>query len=572
MPRPKKPQQVTYRIIREPRKPNVGQRLAFGLIGVVVLIGGLGLAAWLINTTTAPAPSDTADAFPTATARPTPTFDAVVAKASLAARRGDVSSGATRPSTVTSGPAVSPARTTPSATTVDANSGRTPSATGPTATPTFGGLPLPASGSNGLPTVTPTFGGLLLPGSNEPTTPSVAASPTPAPPSLKDQAQLQLKAAWLGYKQDFIQSDGRVVDPQQGGVSTSEGQSYALLRAVWQDDREVFDRVWHWTHDNLEVRSTDRLFAYRWGKGDGDKWQIIDDSAASDADSDIALALIWAARRWNAPEYGQAALTIIQSLWDKTVVTLNGKSYLTAGDWSPTQLHPSLNPSYQSPYAFRLFAALDPAHNWLGVVDGAYDMIQGCSTAQLNGLTGVKLPPNWCGIDKQTGAFVTAQDFPKLDTNYGYDAFRTMWRLALDYKWFGEKRALDFLKSSDTLRTKWSADGKLLAEYDFSGKPVGNHEDLAVYAGDLANFVLTDPTLADQVVSRKLLPTFRETSDHHAGWGDLQNYYTQNWAWFGLALYADGLPTAPPDLPAAVVAPKSASATNPTATPVPAKP
>ena len=135
--------------------------------------------------------------------------------------------------------------------------------------------------------------------------------------------------------------------------------------------------------------------------------------ARSDADSDIGLALLWAARRWTAPEYQQAALTVVQSLWDKTVVVINGKPYLTAGDWSPAQTRPSLNPSYQSPYSYRLFATLDPGHNWQGVVDTAYEVVNGCATAQLNNETGVKLPPNWCGIDKQTGQFRAGSGLPE---------------------------------------------------------------------------------------------------------------------------------------------------------------
>src|ERR1700674_5745842 len=59
----------------------------------------------------------------------------------------------------------------------------------------------------------------------------VAPSPVESPrPSL-------LAAAWSGYKDCFIQPDGRVIDFQRDQVTTSEGQSYAMLRAVWMNDR-----------------------------------------------------------------------------------------------------------------------------------------------------------------------------------------------------------------------------------------------------------------------------------------------------------------------------------------------
>ncbi len=372
---------------------------------------------------------------------------------------------------------------------------------------------------------------------------TTAATTTPTQAeALKAQIQTQLNEAWASYKQHFIQGDGRVIDPQAGGITTSEGQSYALLRAVWQDEREVFDRVLTWTQNNLQTQPTSKLFAYKWGKAEDGSWQVLDPAGASDADSDIALALIFAARRWQERKYQTLALEILASIWDKEVVRIQGRPFLTAGEWALQQVRPALNPSYLSPYAMRIFAGIDPTRNWLALVDTSYEVIRGCSEVTLAGIDSARLPANWCGIDRQSGKLTVAQDYPALNTNYGYDAFRTMWRVALDYRWFGEKRALDYLRWSDTLRQKWKQDGKLVAEYDYNGKPLQSHEDLAVYGGNLANLLLTEPELADALVTNKLLPAYHRVADNKAGWGDLQNYYSQNWAWFGLAFYLDRLP------------------------------
>src|SRR5262249_47879637 len=45
-----------------------------------------------------------------------------------------------------------------------------------------------------------------------------------------------LVRGWAGYKSRFLEG-GRVVDPRAGRRTTSEGQAYALLRAVYMDDR-----------------------------------------------------------------------------------------------------------------------------------------------------------------------------------------------------------------------------------------------------------------------------------------------------------------------------------------------
>lgn len=52
-----------------------------------------------------------------------------------------------------------------------------------------------------------------------------------------------LQSSWERYKVQFLSNDGRIVDHSSKGVTTSEGQSYALLRSVWLDDRETFDKV-----------------------------------------------------------------------------------------------------------------------------------------------------------------------------------------------------------------------------------------------------------------------------------------------------------------------------------------
>src|SRR5207247_11293939 len=95
-----------------------------------------------------------------------------------------------------------------------------------------------------------------------------------------------LVKSWEFYTRRFI-VDGRVVDTKTEWSTTSEGQSYAMLRAVYIDDRPTFDRVWSWTKGNLQVRG-DGLFSWHWGdRGDGTSG-VLDANSATDADEDIA--------------------------------------------------------------------------------------------------------------------------------------------------------------------------------------------------------------------------------------------------------------------------------------------
>lgn len=505
------------------------------IVGVAAVVGLL--SWWFLHSSTSQPSARTALAAATAALgmtapgpTPTPVFDATAAVQTLGARRTDA----------------------------------------PTETPIVVGSPAPGSITYATP------GPGSTPGSTPVTVPTVApyASPTPEnrmfPNLQKDQIIAQLAATWASYKTRFIENSGRVIDPTADNITTSEGQSYALLRAVWQNDRATFDHVLNWTRSNLQGLSSGKLFAYKWGqdKATG-TWKALDQATASDADCDIALALTFAARLWNEPKYSTLALQVLNSIWDYEVVQVQGVPYLTAGDWTAGKTNLPLNPSYLSPAWMRIFAVVDPAHDWKGLVDSSYKVILGCTNAALDTNATAKLPPNWCGLNRQTGQLGFPQDYPRLDTAYGYDAFRTMWRVALDYQWFGERRAYDYLNSSDTLRLKYRQTGKLFAVYDHAGNQLQTQEDLAVYSGDLAYFWLADPLSANDIVDRKLLPTYNQYQNQ-AGWGDLSNYYTQNWVWFGLALYAGQLPNiagvAPAVAPISTQDATQATAPDPTAT------
>jgi endoglucanase len=356
-----------------------------------------------------------------------------------------------------------------------------------------------------------------------------SASPgTPNPPP-SNRLLTVLRATWAGYKQAFIQADGRVVDPTRGGVTTSEGQSYALLRAVWMGDQQEFEAVWRWTASNLMHRGG-APFASLWRDG-----RVADADSASDADSDIALALLYAARRFGDASLRQDALALLSAIWQDDVASIGGMNVLTAGNWARTQGSPGpvVNPSYFAPYAYRTFAGADPAHPWSTLIDSSYTLLAECTTAVLDGVRSAGLPPNWCAIARSTGRVVSFPTIVGAD-DYGYDAFRVMWRVAVDATWNHEPRARAYLEDNGFLRTQWQANQRLAPVYGHEGSIVGSYDDPTVYGGDIGNFVVTDPAAATQI-EHVLLASFHPAAPAH--FGDPRNYYEQNWVWFGLALY-----------------------------------
>lgn len=109
-----------------------------------------------------------------------------------------------------------------------------------------------------------------------------------------------LAAAWPIWKARFLRPEGNVVDPEQAGITHSEGQAYALLLAQAVGDRDAFDRIEGWTRAHLLVRN-DALMAWRWTPGRG----IVDTDWHNATDGDLfrAWALLRAARDsgWDVP-------------------------------------------------------------------------------------------------------------------------------------------------------------------------------------------------------------------------------------------------------------------------------
>jgi endoglucanase len=351
--------------------------------------------------------------------------------------------------------------------------------------------------------------------------------------------QQALHDSWSGYKRQFIQGGGRVVDPQRGDLTTSEGQSYALLRAVWMDDRSTFDKVWKWTRTNLQVRG-DHLFAYLWGPSENGRSEALSQDSAADADEDVALALLFANRHWQDQSYLDAARPLLGDIWNNEVGFVGGSPYIAAGDWATRYQVGGLvvNPSYFAPAAYRVFQSADPSHPWSWLASTSYQALAACSRSPLGAQRSVGLPPNWCVLD----VMGVHSYWDKWGGDaYGYDAFRSMWRIALDQQWFQSPQARSYLESTSFLRRQWRSNDRLAAAYTHDGHEDPAGEDPTTYGGNIGNFVVVDPSAADTILHEKLLSTLHEWKGIKY-FGDRSNYFEQNWVWFGIALAGQQLP------------------------------
>ncbi|GAB4214314.1 MAG: hypothetical protein OHK0012_12130 [Synechococcales cyanobacterium] len=384
------------------------------------------------------------------------------------------------------------------------------------------------------------------------TTPPPVSAPTSQP--VSQPVSEILPEAWNRYRQQFIQTDGRVIDREANSRSISEAQAYAMWRAVLMADRDTFDRVWRWGENNLNagVRPTDSLWAWSWGQRPDQTWGVLDESVASDADLDAALALIFAHRLWGSPPYLERAQTKLRDLWTLCTATVQGERLFLPGevplftntDVSPERLFSGqgslallptaapttpqtykLNPSYWGAYAFRIFAQVDPDHDWTGLADSSYRLLSRILQASPAGL-----PPDWLQIEIASGRLLPIQSRPQ-ENHYSFDAFRVWWRLALDARYFSQSPAPQLLKTHLAfLQQRWQSQQQIPAVLTLQGDPVVDYPSTAQYGALYPALVIINPQMAEQIKTQALDPVYQDGI-----WDSDTAYYTQNLVWMGLS-------------------------------------
>ncbi|MEA2638620.1 MAG: hypothetical protein QOF51_14 [Chloroflexota bacterium] len=317
------------------------------------------------------------------------------------------------------------------------------------------------------------------------------------------------------------------------GTVTAESQANAMLRAVWLDDRSAFERAWGWTRTNL--MQPNGLLARLWLNG-----AVADAHSAADADTDAALALLLAGWRWNDPGLIDTGTRMTHAIWADDVAIIDGVPYLTVGDWNHDAAVVALNPSYFAPYALHVFQAADHTHDWQAVISSGYDVLFAASGSPLVSSQTDGLPPDWIGLT-QEGDLIPLEMNAVETTQYGYDAARTFWRVALDLQWSGDGRARAFLEQAGFLRDQMAVRGYVSAIYAHDGTPLADTPSTVGDAGAIGALMQLDPNAAANIVANQLIGGAGR-NDRDVFWGEPTDLYTQEWGWFATALYANAMP------------------------------
>lgn len=328
-----------------------------------------------------------------------------------------------------------------------------------------------------------------------------------------------LSELWTAYTASYIRPQGYVVDPRRrGGAVTSEGQGYALLRAVWSGDEERFRRIFRWTEENL--RRDDGLYAWLWAPEDGGR--VLDRNTASDADQEIAFALVLAAQRFEDETYLNRARELLSAIRTVEAIHVARGWFPAAGDWAVGDR--VVNLSYFLPYAYPYFEEVHPEGRWMEALSTGYRLIERSLTD-----LGAVLPPDFMTVGTD-GSVRPVPPESGLSPHFSYDAVRIFWRVALDCRLHDRPRSCaDPLRSRAAIRALFR-DGTVHTRYSPSGEALSDEESLSFYGILLPTLRRHAPELARRVVEEKF-----DSAAIDAMLDEANRYYDMNWVWFGLA-------------------------------------
>jgi hypothetical protein len=352
------------------------------------------------------------------------------------------------------------------------------------------------------------------------------------------------RRAYDRWKSELVTANGaaghlRVRRPNSPGAevdsTVSEGIAYGMVLAVAMDDATVFDELWKYSQS--------------WANGNGlMDWYInaagtvrLGTGGASDADEDMAFALVMAARKWGGSgslgePYLDVAKRQIDRIWQHEVDHGNAELLLPGDTWAGNVI---FNPSYFAPNQYRIFGQVGGnADGWNRVIDTGYAVLARSINAS-NGNLGTGLAPAWCGADGNV-----KEPFAGGATNYQYDAARVPFRIGQDFCNSGEPRAAAFLGAITAFFAGIGA-GSIVDGYDLGGAP---HPDPATPPGSPQSAVFLGGASVGAMHDARFR-VFIDDTYARVATGELlarSRYYNLSWTALSLLMQTGNLVEYPP--------------------------
>ena len=234
-------------------------------------------------------------------------------------------------------------------------------------------------------------------------------------------------------------------------ATASEGMGYGMLITAYGGDKTRFDKLTKFYLHVMDQNPSAQLMPWLvWNNGTPVTNNVCyqtssgqtctpagGDGPATDGDIDIAMALLVASHQWGNKgtiNYKAEAIQIINELHDNWMHYCNNSGVWVVKPYETANFNAcssEIDPSYSIPAFFRVFAQINNIKNdndrWNSAARDAYKLFDLTKAGTNSNKTFV---PDWLKVNGN--AITTGRSI-----NYGSDASRIPWRVAMDYAWFG---------------------------------------------------------------------------------------------------------------------------------------
>lgn len=294
---------------------------------------------------------------------------------------------------------------------------------------------------------------------------SVTASPTSAGPFSNTSL---LYAAG----QDEAGNDMAYIKTIDTNDIRSEGMSYGMMIAVLMDDKATFDMLWRFTKAYMQNKSGEQKDFFAWRLSSQAPYNAQDVNPAPDGEEYFAMSLFLANNRWGSQEgilnYQVEANKILHDMIYTKSNTNNTRLmmhpvYKQIEFVNVTVVESFSDPSYHLPAFYELFAVWAEEDNdyWHEVAQISRDYLAKAA----HPVTGLIADyASHEGVPQVTS-------FNPNSHKSGFDAFRVMGNMALDYFWISRSPELAALidLQVDFFNNEVDQFGNIIAIYEVDG-------------------------------------------------------------------------------------------------------
>ena len=299
--------------------------------------------------------------------------------------------------------------------------------------------------------------------------------------------------------QFYVLFDDHDVKAGADVIAVSEGQGYGMIITGFMaghdpDAKRCFDGLFRFYKSHPSIHNP-RLMAWRQVQGEVTARDSRD--SASDADLDIAYALLIADRQWGSAgdiDYLTESKGLIGAIYADDVNPRASTMKLGDEISSDDSAYMDTRSSDLIPDHFRAFQRATGRAEWGAILDKSYSIIDALQNG-FSPATGL-LPDFIRRVDKSPSPARPNYLESKHDGDYYYNACRVPFRVGLDYLLTGEPRSKAALeKITRWIRSETGENpGRISAGYTLAGKRVQKDEDNGqmCFVAPLAVAAMTD--------------------------------------------------------------------------------